>query len=630
MILLVFLLITLHSCSCYAVSSETIETPENVYIDTLIQKYLSEETSLWDSIYTNSSDRSSNNVEYIKNRIRTLHYDIAGDRYLDHVMSVVYMEKFKKYVDFYNLQTNAEGNEQNLFKSQTDSYMTVDMTFNVYNYTRVDRLFREIARDSESLCSNWSIEISSTNQNLFMFYEILSANVLTSYMKSQRSNMLQVVNKGFEKHDSEILRTRFNLMYHEISDAAKEYMRQASKLIWMCDRNATNENINLQQVTNFLRGYIDNEINLNAEGSCSGTCSDYKFARNYGCSNGTFCYEQQKVGEADPICRGTIIDCNFIDDKMEICPSVSGRNRRYEYINYGCTTNDRMWKKKCNEKGRYFGPSGNCETKPTTMETFRNTWLTKCTYCFCYCDEHDVDSDRYFSLQPVVSDNFNNMVVTGVALTKRHGIFSWTITQSKLLKYGRVQQFESDNRKIIFSDFRRTDPGITDGVDYHTLSWANRSVNLDILTVPPGCVVTGVRFTYYRGHLSIEIRSTRFDFNTGLLLNENVWLPSGNVGERKIILLERPEPPTYYDIYGAYLSIPDFEPNKFIKFRPSDEDKDVGQSTVPFIDTQMVRPKNLTPLSGIGIYYKGKPGLGGFIAPTLVVYDFSSFIGNKS
>lgn len=77
-----------------------------------------------------------------------------------------------------------------------------------------------------------------------------------------------------------------------------------------------------RQITNFLRGYVDNEINLNSDGSCWGTCSDYKFARNYQCSSGTFC-EYRNVGEVNPTCRGTIIDCMYIDKRMEVCPSVS-------------------------------------------------------------------------------------------------------------------------------------------------------------------------------------------------------------------------------------------------------------------------------------------------------------------
>lgn len=220
-------------------------------------------------------------------------------------------------------------------------------------------------------------------------------------------------------------------------------------------------------------------------------------------------------------------------------------------------------------------------------------------------------------------------IISGVAIVKRNGIFSWTITQSKLISHGRVDHYQADPRRnVIFSNFRRTDPGIIDGIDYHTLSWQNRSVNLDTVVVPRGCVVTGVRFVVEREYLGIEVRSTKFDFNSGTLLDDNEWISKGYV-DRTNLQLDRPEPNRYYDMYGAYMSIPDFTPNKFIKFRPSDADKDAGQTTVPFIDTQLVRPKNLTPLSGIGIYYKGKPGLGGFIAPSIIVYDMSSHIGNK-
>lgn len=212
---------------------------------------------------------------------------------------------------------------------------------------------------------------------------------------------------------------------------------------------------------------------------------------------------------------------------------------------------------------------------------------------------------------------------------KYNGIFTWKITQSKLISQGRVDQYQSDPRRnVVFSNFRRTDPGIMDGIDYHTLSWQNRSVNLDTIILPRGCVLTGVRFVVDKEHLSLEIRSTKFDFNSGILLDENEWIPKG-YRDRTNLQLYRPEPNRYYDIYGAYLSVPDFRPNKFIKFRPSDPDKDAAQTTVPFIDTQMVRPKNLTPLSGVGIYWKGKPGLGGFIAPAIVVYDMSTHIGNK-
>lgn len=235
-----------------------------------------------------------------------------------------------------------------------------------------------------------------------------------------------------------------------------------------------------------------------------------------------------------------------------------------------------------------------------------------------------------------------------MAIVKRNGIFSWTIIQSKLLSNGRVQQtthndtydangnfqdsiekLSDDEREEIVQDFKRTDFGIFEGVDYFTLSWQNRSVNLATLTSPPGCVVTGIRFTVIKEHLNFEIRYTQFNFNTGRLYGRSEWISNKNE-KRSVFLLDRPIPSRPYHVNNIETkrSVPDFTPNKFIKFRPSDPEKDAGQTTVPFIDNQMVRPVELTLLSGVGIYYKGRPGYGGFIAPKISVYDMSSYLGN--
>lgn len=76
-----------------------------------------------------------------------------------------------------------------------------------------------------------------------------------------------------------------------------------------------------EEVTSFLQGFIDNEINLNAEQSCTGTCVDYEATRQYGCHNDTLCAldnVQSKVNE----CKGMVRNCQFIEADVEICPSV--------------------------------------------------------------------------------------------------------------------------------------------------------------------------------------------------------------------------------------------------------------------------------------------------------------------
>lgn len=85
---------------------------------------------------------------------------------------------------------------------------------------------------------------------------------------------------------------------------------------------------------------------------------------------------------------------------------------------------------------------------------------------------------------------------------------------------------------------------------------------------------------------------------------------------------------------GLYLpDVPIFSPaksrvtsksNQYMKFTFSDMEKDASQSTVPFIDTQPVTAN--VPLSGVGIYHKGRRGFGGFFAPNIITYDFKRHI----
>lgn len=93
--------------------------------------------------------------------------------------------------------------------------------------------------------------------------------------------------------------------------------------------------------------------------------------------------------------------------------------------------------------------------------------------------------------------------------------------------------------------------------------------------------------------------------------------------KRTELLLDEPDSP----IRAVKPLQPDWTPNQFIKFGPTDRTKDAAQLTVPFLDETFVEG-NPTLLSGIGLYYKGQQDrhFGGFIAPYLVAFDFGSLI----
>lgn len=171
--------------------------------------------------------------------------------------------------------------------------------------------------------------------------------------------------------------------------------------------------------------------------------------------------------------------------------------------------------------------------------------------------------------------------------------------------------------------FSLRDPQIRAGIDYHTLSWQNRSVNLDTVEVPAGKIVTGVRFRVINGALTLQVRATDFDFTAGRLTNlENSFWYVSPQKQRFELILESPDIPTN----AVEKSIPSILPDRFVKFGPSDKYKDISQTTVPYIDSQLVESHNPGPLSGVGLYHKGFIGYGGFVAPKILNYNFSPHI----
>lgn len=168
---------------------------------------------------------------------------------------------------------------------------------------------------------------------------------------------------------------------------------------------------------------------------------------------------------------------------------------------------------------------------------------------------------------------------------------------------------------------------VREGIDYHTLTWENRSINLDSVQVPTGKVVTGVRFRILDGVITLQVRGTEFDFTSGKLRNlgSSFWYTSSKK-DRTEILIEEPDIPTN----TPEKSIPNIEPDHFIRFGPSDKFKDLSQTTVPYIDSQLVESHNPVPLSGVGLYYKSFPGYGGFVAPKIQNYNLGPHIVSPS
>lgn len=105
-------------------------------------------------------------------------------------------------------------------------------------------------------------------------------------------------------------------------------------------------------------------------------------------------------------------------------------------------------------------------------------------------------------------------------------MIQFIIAESTLQPYGQIDTAIktaegetsglTNDRYVSHEEFELTDVGIKDGIDYHTLSYENRKVNLDTVTAPPGKVLTGIRFHVANdGRLTIQIRGTDFNYVTG-------------------------------------------------------------------------------------------------------------------
>lgn len=222
-----------------------------------------------------------------------------------------------------------------------------------------------------------------------------------------------------------------------------------------------------------------------------------------------------------------------------------------------------------------------------------------------------------------MSDIQKNRIVTGLWLTKRNGVIQFAIAERQLIAFGTVDSTPSEYAWKLGEHFVPNDNQSRNGIDYHTLSWEKRMLNLDTVIGPIGTVATGVRFVVNaKGHLQLEVRFTEYDEIAGKLqhLDGSFWLSNTDGGKHRINTDNLDVP-----IKSNKATIPNDKANSYVRFGPTHKKSDLSQRTVPFIDGQKVEPQKLAPLSGIGLIYKSQPGFGGFVAPKIIL-NFDSIV----
>ncbi|KAH8381533.1 hypothetical protein KR093_007469 [Drosophila rubida] len=355
-------------------------------------------------------------------------------------------------------------------------------------------------------------------------------------------------------------------------------------------------------ITNLLQGYVDNVANLNTDGSCSQSCPEYQNARY------ASCYDQDEFCSQQPKCSGRIMKCGFVDSDMTVCQSPGNSTRRYEYIEYA--------------NGEHFGKRKSCQRSTNKVESWRRWLIQKCDYCFCLCDQEE-DSDRYFNLRETKSDIAANKVVTGIRFVKKNRVFHLQIQQGKLLPRTLIDESTLEWKPV--DDYKITDPHVSAGIDYHKLSYENRSINLDAVDRYPEVtrLVTGVGFEVIEGHLNLRVHYNNFNFETGELVDtdKGVWFNQEKYGREKIDL-ENLDVPTRSEDNWKVLS----KFGQYVEFTNTGMRQDAAQTTIPYIDTQELTSLYPVPLSGIGLSYQGTSGYGGYVTPVIVQINFGYYI----
>ncbi|XP_063536054.1 uncharacterized protein LOC134745886 isoform X2 [Cydia strobilella] len=461
-------------------------------------------------------------------------------------------------------------------------------------------MFRSTLQEqSQDLCE---LQMSP-HQLIYDMYNTIALTEIKGYAMMQFSwILLKIYGKGNYTEEASLTRQRYAERTEKTAAAAKAALAMSKRGVYRCDPAQHKEGETFAQVTRLLQGYIENEVDMNTDGTCRDNCAYYSLAERKGCFKELYCAKQRP-------CNGRILNCQYIDSDMWVCPAGRNSNRRYEWIEY--------------ENGRTLGRAGQCTLGTTKVDSWWRWNLQHCSYCMCLCEDPAPEAERVFSLREAVTDLQKNKVVTGLRIAKVGRVFHLQISEGVLGERGAV----TPSGWVPVVKFDPADVGVAE-TDYHTLTYEQRAIDLDELDSPKGHVLTGVRWRMIGAHLHFEIRSTPFNYTTGRLApDRSQWISNDNTEgaeqPRKRLELYKPDVPTRS---AAPMPV-DSTHDQYVEFVNSDFEADAAQTTVPFLDVQPVEPmKGASLASGAGVVHRGSRGSGGFVSVKLFTYDYSPHV----
>ncbi|XP_063980719.1 uncharacterized protein LOC135164373 [Diachasmimorpha longicaudata] len=247
------------------------------------------------------------------------------------------------------------------------------------------------------------------------------------------------------------------------------------------------------------------------------------------------------------------------------------------------------------------------------------------------------------SLRSMEADLERNMVVTGIAFTKKNAIISLKVETAQLNISGHILdetavwlepediKYDSEQERFMLNDPNGDSIEMKLNKDIAVLSGSEKRIHLDKLSLSSDEMITGVRFRrLLQDHmkpLQLELRSTRVDYDKGILIKDsNKWIGKGELdysgGERRWEYKSDDYKGPDKDMPQTSINV---EPLKFINFDWSKSTWDGSKVAIPLFDGVPVNSAPRTPLTSIGLYHKKAEGYGGFLTFILEGFDKSNY-----
>nr|XP_022920907.1 uncharacterized protein LOC111429270 [Onthophagus taurus]XP_022920908.1 uncharacterized protein LOC111429270 [Onthophagus taurus]XP_022920909.1 uncharacterized protein LOC111429270 [Onthophagus taurus] len=309
--------------------------------------------------------------------------------------------------------------------------------------------------------------------------------------------------------------------------------------------------------------------------------------------------EQRKLCQLDNrhVCTGMVY-CNSgtSSANIYICYHNADINRRYDYV---LLEKDEL-SLKCSGEQVVYNFKENCRD------------------CLCYCEEPNSNStNRFISLDEMVTNTAENKIITGVRLNKYKGVITIDIRESQLNCNGYIQ---ADTTKWI----------INKGNTYFKLTNPDKVyIKVGELKIDDTKVVTGVRFIETENGVELQMRVNEHmvcDGTTLFSTTKHEWVSKKPKRYESVIIdLTGLDLPTKAE-ENELFKIKSFN-DKRIRVAPTSFTSDGAQTVIPFFDIRPVITIPPIPIRGVGLAYKSaNSNNGGYIAPYIVVADFSKNI----